>query len=66
MLDCSLYMEEGVEVEKLLIALYIWKRELKLKSKCYDCSLYMEEGVEVESKCYDCSLYMEEGVEVEQ
>ena len=30
-----------------MIALYIWKRELKLKSKCYDCSLYMEEGVEV-------------------
>ena len=30
-----------------MIALYIWKRELKLKSKCYDCSLYMEEGVEL-------------------
>ena len=31
-----------------MIAVYIWKRELKLNSKCYDCSLYMEEGVEVE------------------
>ena len=50
-----------------MIALYIWKRELKLNSKCYDCSLYMEEGeLKLNSKCYDCSLYMEEGVEVEQ
>ena len=57
-----------------MIALYIWKRELKLKSKCYDCSLNSKSMIlsiwkrelKLNSKCYDCSLYMEEGVEVEQ
>ena len=57
-----------------MIALYIWKRELKLKSKCYDCSLSLsmialyiwKRELKLKSKCYDCSLYMEEGVEVKQ
>ena len=52
-----------------MIALYIWKRELKLKSKCYDCSLSLsiwKRELKLNSKCYDCSLYMEEGVEVEK
>ena len=51
-----------------MIALYIWKRELKLKSKCYDSlslSIWKRE-LKLKSKCYDCSLYMEEGVEVEK
>ena len=51
-----------------MIALYIWKRELKLKS-CYDCSLSLsiwKRELKLKSKCYDCSLYMEEGVEVEK
>ena len=52
-----------------MIALYIWKRELKLNDcKCYVMiALYIwKRELKLNSKCYDCSLYMEEGVEVEK